>query len=51
MVRTKGPDMDLPGWDYNVLVGIGWSGAVSWVEPLEARRMRPTEQAGEVALP
>ncbi|WP_434598207.1 hypothetical protein [Streptomyces sp. A5-4] len=29
MVRTKGPDMFLPGWDYNVLVGIGWGGAAS----------------------
>src|SRR5262249_6688763 len=48
-VRTKGPDMFLPGWDYSVLVGIGW-GATSWVQPLEARRVRPTEQAGEVAL-
>ncbi|MFC9079749.1 transposase, partial [Streptomyces sp. NPDC057062] len=43
MVRTKGPDMFLPGWDYSVLVGIGW-GATSWVQPLEARRVRPTEQ-------
>ncbi|MGI5510729.1 transposase [Streptomyces sp. CA-106131] len=49
MVRTKGPDMFLPGWDYSILVGIGW-GATSWVQPLEARRVRPTEQAGEVAL-
>ncbi|MER6367076.1 hypothetical protein ABT255_01630 [Streptomyces mirabilis] len=51
MVRTKGPDMDRPGWDYNVLVGISWGGTASWVEPLKAWRMRSTEQAGEVALP
>lgn len=29
MVRARGPDMDLPGWDYNVLVGIGWGCAAS----------------------
>lgn len=42
--------MFLPGWDYNVLVSIGWGGAASWVQPLEARRMRPTEQAGRPAM-
>ncbi|WP_433855205.1 hypothetical protein [Streptomyces kronopolitis] len=30
-VRTKGPDIFLPGWHYNVLVGIGWGGGASWV--------------------
>lgn len=49
MVRGKGPDVFLPGWNFSVLVGIGW-GASSWVDPIEARRLRPTEHHTEVAL-
>jgi hypothetical protein len=41
MVRGKGPDVFLPGWNFSVLVGIGW-GASSWVDPIEARRLRAT---------
>ncbi|MFD9286710.1 transposase, partial [Streptomyces mirabilis] len=49
MVRGKGPDVFLPGWNYSILTGIGW-GATSWVEPIAAQRLRPTEQATEIAL-
>lgn len=49
MVRGKGPDVFLPGWNFSVLAGIGW-GASSWVDPIEARRLRPTEHHTEVAL-
>ncbi|MET7930227.1 NF041680 family putative transposase [Streptomyces sp. NPDC005349] len=48
MVRGKGPDVFLPGWNFSVLVGVGW-GASSWVQPLEARRLRPTEHHTEIA--
>ncbi|WP_239394949.1 transposase [Frankia sp. CiP3] len=41
-VRGKGGDVFLPGWPSSVLVGIGW-GASSWVDPVEARRIRPTD--------
>lgn len=41
-VRGKGGDVFLPGWSYSILVGIGW-GANSWVDPVEARRVLPTD--------
>ena len=48
MVRGKGGDAFLPGWNFNVLVGVDW-GSSSWVAPVEARRLRPTENHTEVA--
>lgn len=47
MVRGKGADTFLPGWNFSVLVGVEW-GASSWVSPIEARRLRPTEHHTEV---
>jgi hypothetical protein len=39
----------LPGWNYSILVGIGW-GASSWVDPVAARRLLPTDDHTEVTL-
>jgi hypothetical protein len=44
LVRGKGGDRWLPGWPYSLLVGIQW-GSSSWVDPIEARRLRPGEPA------
>jgi hypothetical protein len=48
-VRGKGGDVFLPGWSYSILVGIGW-GASSWVDPVEARRLLPTDDHTEVTI-
>jgi hypothetical protein len=48
-VRGKGGDRYLPGWPYSVLVGIAW-GASSWVDPIEARRIRPEEDHTTVTI-
>lgn len=48
-VRGKGGDVFLPGWSYSVMVGIGW-GSSSWVDPIEARRLLPTDEHTEVTL-
>ena len=48
-VRGKGGDVFLPGWNYSILVGIGW-GASSWVDPVAARRLLPTDDHTEVTL-
>jgi hypothetical protein len=49
LVRGKGGDVFLPGWSYSVVVGIGW-GASSWVDPIEARRVEPTDNHTELTL-
>jgi hypothetical protein len=41
-VRGAGGDRYLPGWPLSVLVGVGW-GSSSWVDAIEARRLRPGE--------
>jgi hypothetical protein len=41
-VRGKGGDKFLPGWPYSLLVGVRW-GSSCWVDPVEARRIRPGE--------
>jgi DDE superfamily endonuclease len=48
-VRGKGGDRWLPGWPYSLLVGIGW-GSTSWVDPIEARRLRPGEEHTDVTI-
>jgi hypothetical protein len=48
-VRNKGGDVFLPGWTYSTLVGISW-GVSSWIDPLEARRLLPTDEHTEVTL-
>jgi hypothetical protein len=48
-VRGKGGDVFLPGWSYSILVGIGW-GANSWVDPIQARRVAPTDDHSELTL-
>ena len=48
-VRGKGGDRWLPGWAYSVLVGTGW-GSSSWVDPIEARRLRPGEEPNDVTI-
>jgi hypothetical protein len=48
-VRGKGGDRWLPGWPCSVLVGIGW-GSSSWVDPIEARRLRPGEEHTDVTI-
>src|SRR5262249_33743707 len=48
-VRGKGGDVFLPGWNYSILVGIGW-GASSWGDPVAARRLLPTDDHTEVTL-
>jgi len=47
--RRKGGDVVLPGWNYSILVGVGWGGS-SWVDPLDARRLRPGEDHTAVTL-
>ena len=41
-VRGAGGDRYLPGWPLSVLVGVQW-GSSSWVDAIEARRLRPGE--------
>src|SRR5260370_34738178 len=48
-VRGKGGDRWLPGWPYSLLVGIQW-GSSSWVDPIEARRLRPGEEHPDVTI-
>ncbi len=48
-VRGKGGDKFLPGWPYSLLVGVQW-GASSWVDPIQARRIRPGEDHTEVTI-
>jgi hypothetical protein len=48
-IRGKGGDVFLPGWSYSLLVGISW-GASSWVDPVEARRLLPTDDHTQVTL-
>jgi DDE superfamily endonuclease len=48
-VRGKGGDRWLPGWPISVLVGIGW-GSSCWVDPVEARRLRPGEEHTDVTI-
>ena len=48
-VRGKGGDRWLPGWPYRLLVGIGW-GSSSWVDPIEARRLKPGEEHTDVTI-
>jgi hypothetical protein len=48
-VRGKGGDKFLPGWPYSLLVGVQW-GASSWVDPVEARRIRPGEEHTDVTV-
>ncbi|MGH9259549.1 MAG: transposase [Acidimicrobiales bacterium] len=48
-VRGKGGDVFLPGWSYSIMVGLSW-GTSSWVDPVEARRLLPTDDHTEVTL-
>lgn len=48
-VTGKGGDRFLPGWPYSLLVGVQW-GSSSWVDPIEARRIRPGEDPTEVTV-
>jgi hypothetical protein len=48
-VRGKGGDVYLPGWHYSLLVGLQW-GNSSWVDPVQARRIRPSEDPTEVTI-
>jgi hypothetical protein len=48
-VRGKGGDRFLPGWPYSLLVGVAW-GTSSWVDPIEARRLRPGQDATDVTI-
>ena len=41
-VRGAGGDRYLPGWPLSVLAGLHW-GSSSWVDAIEARRLRPGE--------
>jgi hypothetical protein len=41
-VRGAGGDRYLPGWPLSVLTGLQW-GSSSWVDAIEARRLRPGE--------
>jgi DDE superfamily endonuclease len=48
-VRGKGGDRWLPGWPYSLMVGVQW-GSSSWVDPIEARRLRPGEEHTDVTI-
>lgn len=48
-VRGKGGDRWVPGWPYSLLAGIQW-GSSSWVDPIEARRLRPGEEHTDVTI-
>lgn len=48
-VRGKGGDVFLPGWSYSLLVGVQW-GSSSWVDPIQARRIRPGQDHTEVTV-
>jgi hypothetical protein len=48
-VRGKGGDKFLPGWPYSLLVAVQW-GSSSWVDPIEARRIRPGQEHTDVTI-
>jgi len=48
-IRGKGGDRFLPGWPYSLLVGIQW-GSSSWIDPIEARRIRPDDDHTDVTI-
>ncbi|MEC4020000.1 transposase [Streptomyces sp. H27-D2] len=48
-VRGKGGDRWLPGWPYSLVVGVQW-GSSSWVDPIQARRLRPGEEHTDVTI-
>jgi len=48
-VRGAGGDRLMSGWPVSVLVGLCW-GTSSWVDPLEARRIRPGGGSSATAL-
>lgn len=48
-IRGKGGDRFLPGWPYSIIVGVGW-GSSSWVDPIEARRIRPDDDHTDVTI-
>jgi DDE superfamily endonuclease len=48
-LRRKGGDVYLPGWHYSLMVGLHW-GSCSWVDPVQARRIRPSEDPTALTL-
>lgn len=48
-VRGAGGDRFVSGWPVSVLVGLSW-GACSWVDPVEARRVRPGQSHTQVLI-
>ncbi len=48
-VRGAGGDRYLPGWPLSVLTGLHW-GSSSWVDAIEARRLRPGEDHADVTV-
>jgi hypothetical protein len=46
--RCDGRRQTVPGWPYSWLVAVAW-GRSSWVTPVDARRVRPHEDANTVA--
>jgi hypothetical protein len=48
-VRGAGGDKYLPGWPLSVLTGLHW-GSSSWVDAIEARRLRPGEDHVDVTV-
>jgi hypothetical protein len=48
-IRGKGGDRFLPGWPYSIVVGVGW-GSSSWVDAIEARRIRPDDDHTDVTI-
>lgn len=48
-VRGAGGDRYLPGWPLSVLTGLHW-GSSSWVDAIEARRLRPGQDHADVTV-
>ena len=48
-VRGAGGDKYLPGWPLSVLTGLHW-GSSSWVDAIEARRLRPGKDHADVTV-
>jgi hypothetical protein len=48
-VRGAGGDRYLPGWPLSVLTGLHW-GSSSWVDAIEARRLRPGEDHADATV-
>ncbi len=48
-VRGVGGDRYLPGWPLSVLTGLHW-GCSSWVDAIEARRLRPGQDHADVTV-